>query len=369
MGAAADLRVTLDQLLGQHAILAAQATSAALDGDAAADEYKAAGASLEANTVALGGAIKSVYGADAEKTFLTLWRNHIGFFVDYTVGTATKDDAKKQKAAADLAGYGRDFAAFISGANPNLPAKAVEDLLTTHIAGLAKGIDDYAAKDYKGAYTQMVAAYDHMFMIGDALAGGIAAQFPDKFPAGSATTSAVDLRIALDRLLGEHAVLAAMATQKGLGGDATKPQFTAAADLLEANTVDLGAAIKSVYGADAEKTFLTLWRNHIGFFVDYTVGTATKDEAKKKAAGDALAGYARDFGAFIGGANPNLPAAAVEGLLKPHITQLATNVDAYYAKDFAKSYMLQSEAYAHMYMTGDALAGGIVAQFPDKFGK
>ena len=95
-----------------------------------AAEYEAAGASLEANTVALGAAIKSVYGDDAEKNFLTLWRNHIGFFVDYTVGTATKDDGKKTKATQDLAGYGRDFGAFIGGANPNLPASAVEGLLT-----------------------------------------------------------------------------------------------------------------------------------------------------------------------------------------------------------------------------------------------
>ena len=104
-------------------------------------------------------------------------------------------------------------------------------------------------------------------------------------------------------------------------------------------------------------------------FVDYTVGTATKDDAKKTAAGEALAGYARDSGAFIGAPTRTSRQLPSRGLLTPHISQLAMNVDAYAAKDYAKSDSLQAEAYNHMYDTGDALAGGIVTQFPDKFGK
>ena len=34
----------------------------------------------------------------AEKPFLDSWRQHIGFFVDYTLGQATKDSAKVAKA-------------------------------------------------------------------------------------------------------------------------------------------------------------------------------------------------------------------------------------------------------------------------------
>ena len=196
----------------------------------------------------------------------------------------------------------------------------------------------------------MVEAYDHMFMIGDALAGGIAKQFPDKFPAGSATTSAVDLRVTLGKELGKHAALAAMATQKGLGGDATKPQFTAAADLLEANTVALGGAIKSVYGDDAEKTFLTLWRNHIGFFVDYTVGTAKGEEAGRMAALDKLAGYRAQFGQFLAGADPNLTTDGVSGLLQTHVNQLTAALDTYKAGEFADAYTQVRAAHAHMFI-------------------
>ena len=41
--------------------------------------------------------------------------------------------------------------------------------------------------------------------------------------------------------------------------------------------------IGSVYGPEAEDAFNTLWSAHNGFFVDYTTGVATDDQAKKDA--------------------------------------------------------------------------------------
>ena len=61
----------------------------------------------------------------------------------------------------------------------------------------------------------------------------------------SIESPATDLRVTLDRLLAEHALLATFAMQKGLGGE---KDFDAIAGALDANTVDLGAAIGSVFG-------------------------------------------------------------------------------------------------------------------------
>src|SRR4029434_6529332 len=113
---AADLRVGLNSLLGEHVLIAAVATSHALGGRDAA--FKGAVGGLDANSIDISKAIGAVYGADAEKAFLALWREHIGFFVDYTTGVATKDKAKQEKAVADLVGYASDFGAFLSSANP-----------------------------------------------------------------------------------------------------------------------------------------------------------------------------------------------------------------------------------------------------------
>ena len=81
---AATLRTGLNTLFAEHVVLASAATGAALDGRDA--EFKAAAGALDANSVAIGQAIGSVYGKDAEAAFLPLWRRHIGFAVDYTTG-------------------------------------------------------------------------------------------------------------------------------------------------------------------------------------------------------------------------------------------------------------------------------------------
>ena len=118
-----DLRTGLNSLFREHVFLAAAATGAALAGRDG--EFKAAAGALDGNSIDIAQAIGSVYGAGAEQAFLPLWRKHIGFVVDYTVGVATKDDAKKNKAVTDLVQYTQDFGAFLASANPNLPKDVV----------------------------------------------------------------------------------------------------------------------------------------------------------------------------------------------------------------------------------------------------
>lgn len=83
---------------------------------------------------------------------------YAGMFVAYTQGAAATDAAAKQKAVSDLDGYRRDFDAFLSGANPNLPKGAVAQLLTMHVSGIAKSVDQLAAKDYRSAYVTLKGA-------------------------------------------------------------------------------------------------------------------------------------------------------------------------------------------------------------------
>src|SRR5690606_20879705 len=135
-------------------------------------------AALDENSVALAGSIESVYGEDAGAAFLELWRTHIGFFVDYTVGSASDDMAMVAAARAGLDEYRTDFGAFIASANPNLPADAVADELVPHVAMLFAVIDAQAA-DSDDAYSQLREAASHMPHTAAVLAGGIAAQFPE----------------------------------------------------------------------------------------------------------------------------------------------------------------------------------------------
>ena len=164
----------------------------------------------------------------------------------------------------------------------------------------------------------------------------------------------------------EHTYLAARATGAALGG--REPEFKAAAAALDANGVDIWKAIGSVYGQGAQDAFLPLWRRHVGFVVDYTVGVATKDQAKQQKAVDDLVGYSQDFGAFLASANPNLPKDVVAGLVKDHILTLKPVIDAQAAGDHPKVYTMLRSATVHMRMIADPLAEAIVKQFPQKFG-
>jgi hypothetical protein len=361
--AAADLRKLLNLLLSEHAVLASQATGAALGGRTA--EFEAAAAALDENSVELSQAVGSVYGPEAEEAFLDLWRAHIGFFVDYTNGVAMDDQAMQDKAVDDLIGYTQDFGAFLNSANPNLPKETVAELVQEHVLSLKAVVDAQAAGDQPGAYTAVREAYHHMAMIADPLAGAIVAQFPDKFDETATDTSAADLRTTLNLLLAEHVTLASGATGGALGG--RTDEFEAAAAALDANTVELSQAIGSVYGPEAGEAFLPLWRAHIGFFVDYTNGVAMDDQAMQDKAVDDLIGYTEDFGAFLNSANPNLPKETVAELVQEHVLTLKDVVDAQAAGNAAQAFEAQRHAFGHMAMIADPLAESIVVQFPEMF--
>ncbi len=177
----ADLRVTLNNVLAEHAQLASAATGAALRGQTA--EFQAAAAALEQNSVALARPIGSVYGTDAETAFLTLWRQHIGFFVDYTTAVAKKDTKGQNQAVTNLLNYATAFATFLNQANPNLPVPVVTDLVKHHVVSLKAVVDAQAKNDWTTAFARQREAVEHMQMIADPLAAWIAKQFPDRFAA------------------------------------------------------------------------------------------------------------------------------------------------------------------------------------------
>ena len=95
--------------------------------------------------------------------------------------------------------------------------------------------------------------------------------------AAHGSKSASDLRTGYNVLLAEHVFLAAAATDAALGGRqaGVRGRRRCARRQLAGSSPSPSA---SVYGADAEKAFLPLWRKHIGMVVDYTVGVADQGQ-------------------------------------------------------------------------------------------
>jgi hypothetical protein len=355
---AAALRSALTGLLEDHVWLAGNALDTAVrkGGNLKDPTVKGAVDALDANSVALSKAVGSVFPA-AEKPFLASWRQHIGFFVNYTLGQATKNAAMVTKAKSDLDGYRTAFGQLINSVMPSLPASAVAGELKPHVQTLLDAID--AAVAGQPTYqTLLSTAAHHMIMTADVLAGGIA---KTKNLAGAVDGTASTTRATLTGQLDDHVWLAgnALDTAVRKGGNLKDPAVAGAVAALDANSVALSKTVGSVYPA-AEKPFLTSWRQHIGFFVNYTLGQATNNTAMAAQAKADLAGYAKSFGQLLNSVITNLPASAVESELTMHVTTLLTAIDAGIAK--APNYQaLLTTAAQHMPGTAEALTGAIVA--------
>ena len=361
---AATLTRDLTGLLVDHEYLAGLAVLQGVTAGPDSAEFKAAAGALDKNTVELSEVVGSVYGDAGAEKFLSLWRAHIGFFVDYTLAKAGGDEAGQKKALKKLDGYRNDFGAFIEGATEGgLPADAVADALTPHVESTIKAIDSVIAGDGK-AFDLLREAASHLPAIATALSGAISEQ--QGFD-GVADDGAASLQRDLTALLKDHEYLAGLAVVMGVSAGTDSAEFKAAAGALDENSVQLSNAIGSVYGDAGAKKFLSLWRAHIGFFVDYTLAKAGGDAKGVKTALGKLDGYRNDFGAFIEGATEGgLPADAVADALTPHVETTIAAIDSVIAGD-GKAFDKLRIAASHLPGIATALSGAIVAQFPEKF--
>ena len=192
---------------------------------------------------------------------------------------------------------------------------------------------------------------------------------PSTEQAPALDTGAAALQRDLTSLLSGHEYLAGIAlyTAVQAGGDLQDPTVRAAVGSLDANSKALADAVASVYGDDAGQKFLKLWRAHIGFFVDYTLGKATGDAAMAKKAEKDLDGYRQDFGALIEGATEGgLTQDQVADVLDPHVTTTKAAIDSVVTGK-ADAFDKLQEAAGHMPHIATALATAIATQFPDKF--
>ncbi|HLY21176.1 MAG TPA: hypothetical protein VKT83_01805 [bacterium] len=144
-----------------------------------ADEYG------EKNAKAIGQSIAPFYGQAAGDKFATLFVGHYSAVKAYMQAAFANNfrgnAAGKKAAAAQLTQNASAIAAFVSSANPNLPKGTVYGLLLTHGQQHIMSIDATAKKDWSAEADMWDPMVKHVYTISDALADGIAKQFPGKF--------------------------------------------------------------------------------------------------------------------------------------------------------------------------------------------
>jgi hypothetical protein len=243
------------------------------------------------------------------------------------------------------------------GTATQIPPSAIATELQGHIQTLEAAIQAIVTKSSDaGAKLQMAAM--HMDGTADALAGGIA---KEKNLTGNVDGAASSLRAGLTGLFIQHVAQTVQVVQSVVAtGSLTSGETSGAVSALDQNTQDLGKAIGSVYGTDAQTAFLKLWRAHIGFFVEYTKGLAGNDKHMVNQAQRKLANYRADFSKFLGSAT-GLPADAISSDLQGHVQTLEAAIQAVLSKSADAGDKIEM-AESHMAGTAAVLSSAIAKQ-------
>jgi len=355
--AAATLRADLTGLLQEHVLLLSIVTGTKLSGQDAGP----ASAVLDQNAADLGNVVASVYGADTAARFLDPWRRHTAGLEAFTDVAASTDKAVVDKAKADLTAIQIRIATVLNEANPQLTVESLAETIGGYATSAEAAITAQAKNDGT-APDKIKTAADKMADTAIVLAAGIVKQKKDAVPGKLDAISAV-LRTELTAKLQEHVYLASIVTGAALSGGGLEP----ASEALDENSLELSRAIGAVYGDEAARRFLELWRQHIEFFVDFTEAAGRNDTTKKDAARSALDGYRTTFATFLNDANPKLGRTEVADDLGEHVDSLLSAIEAQAAKVPGQVVKLR-EAAMHMPETALLLATGIAQQFPSKFG-
>jgi hypothetical protein len=355
---AADLRTRLDLLLGEHLMVVAKESAAAV---AHNDEYTGY-LTLLTNSTGLTDLMRSAFGDTAAGQFQQLWSGQDGYLVDYAIGLVTHNQNKSNGAMTGLInGFVPNFSQFVT-TTTQLPLDPTTQLVTEQVLETQRLIDDQVAQNYPKMYADLRTAFAQTSRIGDALAPKIVRKFPDKFP-GDPSNRASDLRASLNELLEEHAYLATMATDATVAGRSTEQ--TAATKALSDNADALGSLFSGLFGPSAGTQFDQLWAIRDSAIATYAA--ATDAAAAKAALSNLTDTFVSQFGAFVHDST-GLSAAIASAAIGAQTQAMIGVIDDQRLKQLAQLATDDRTAAAAMQSLADMITAATTAKFPTRFG-
>lgn len=175
----------------------------------------------------------------------------------------------------------------------------------------------------------------------------------------------VELQLTLRDLWVGHIFWVRNVVQETKYGDADAAKV--AEDKVVENAKAIGDAIASIYGKEAGDKLFSLLAGHYGAVKDYMTAAFAGNADAKSAAIEKLKKNAEEIATFLSSANPNWPKQTLVGLLMAHGAHHIAQIDQISIKDFSAEAKTWDDMKKHIYVIADALAGGIVKQFPKKF--
>jgi hypothetical protein len=163
------------------------------------------------------------------------------------------------------------------------------------------------------------------------------------------------VRAQFEQLLGLHALLAVRQMRSVV---VAAPELQRAIEAaLQANTDALSRLVESAYGGAPADRFTPLWQRHLADLTAYAKGVAGKDASATQTARTLLVADADAYGSWLAEASKGrVGASDAAAGVQMHVEELMEQADAYAARDYARAYRIEREAYEHMFSAGGGLA-------------
>lgn len=314
-GGGADLRVNLNRLLGESAWLAAFTMQKAVQD---AQDLEAASVALNDNASNLAATVGTYLDGAARSELLRQWQEQNRLLVEFARATGRGDETGRATAIGDLAALRAPLASVLASAS-GASNEQIASRLGEEVSRLTAATDAHRAKDYPKAYDASQAAAN-MFDTADLLAAGIA----QKQNLGPTAGGASDLRVSLDRRLGDHTFLVVFALQKRVSKQEDVPMLAAS---LDRNAGEVSAVLGGLYDDPWRSDFLRQWREMNRLLLEFAGHAADEFLPGRMQAINGLAVVKNQLGELL--AVTGMRADEVGDLLQEHIREVTTSVDTF----------------------------------------
>ncbi|UFS70396.1 hypothetical protein LPW11_21320 [Geomonas sp. RF6] len=133
------------------------------------------------NAKAIADSLRPYYGNNVADQMFSLLATHYTAVKDYLMSTHTNSKSGQDAAKARLMQNAGEISTFMAQKNPYWVKETLLPLFTAHASHHMVQIENFHVRNYGAEARVYVEMKRHVYMIADAMAAGIAKQFPKKF--------------------------------------------------------------------------------------------------------------------------------------------------------------------------------------------
>ena len=329
-------------------------------------EADAAAQRLLQNQEHIGDAIKPFYGNEAGEQLTALLRDHILTAADLLAAAKSGDAARFEEANERWYDNANQIAAFLSIANPeHWPLVDMQSMMKSHLDLTLEEATARLNEDWAGDVAAYDKVHDEILHMADMLSDGIIQQFPKEFARKKISQQKVDLTLAMDKLWEDHVTWTRMYI---ISVTSELPDADFAAQRLLQNQVDIGNAIKPLYGDAAGEQLTSLLNDHILIAAELLSAAKAGDTARFEDANTRWYENADQIGEFLSAANPkNWSLNDMQAMMKTHLDLTLEEAVARLNGDWTADVAAYDKVHDEILHMAGMLTEGILAQFPSQF--